>query len=617
MRCCRARAGNGGEQGDPLMPGLYALGQHAALLHLHSQLRPDERLYAFLDDVYVTSTPERTLPALRSAQEVLSQHANVQVHLGKMRAWNAAGEEPPGPVAALPRREGEPPCWTGSWALPPEAQGLVVLGTPIGSREYVARVLEEKRAQQDLLLARLPAVQDLQSAWLLLLFCAAPRCNYLLRTVPPSATTSYAGSHDEAILRCLATLLSGGKYRWTSRLRASGEPTCRCAWAASACRRPGSTGWASWADTVTALQECHLGTLAALMRPLLDVAAAGVPPSVMEAEHAAQCLRSQGYNAPTWAALLEGTVPPNLEDDAGPSAPTRRGWQQSAGAAVDKRALEMLFSDLDSASRALLLSQSGEGASCAITAIPSSPDFVVDSGEFRTFLLRRLRLALPLAPRRCRCGGTLDELGDHRSACAQVGVRAHRAGPLERAAARICREAGARVATSVALRDLNLDVPATDGRRIEVVANGLPLWQGAQIAVDTTLVCPVRRDGQARPGADARPGLALEQAAQRKMRTYPELQPGGRGRCRLVVFGLEVGGRFSSGTLAFIRRLARVRSRVRAPWAQIAAARALTRRWTALAGLAAMRAHAQSLLELPVSTRDAGDGAEILGGSAR
>ena len=69
----------------------------------------------------------------------------------------------------------------------------------------------------------------------------------------------------------------------------------------------------------------------------------------------------------------------------------------------------------------------------------------------------------------------------------------------------------ARVATSVTLRDLNLDVPATEGQRIEVAANGLPLWQGAQIAVDTTLVCPVRRDGQARPGADARPGLALEQ----------------------------------------------------------------------------------------------------------
>ena len=59
--------------------------------------------------------------------------------------------------------------------------------------------------------------------------------------------------------------------------------------------------------------------------------------------------------------------------------------------------------------------------------------------------------------------------GDHWSACAQVGVLARRAGPLERAAARICKEAGARV-----LRDLNLDVPASDGRRLEVVANGSP-----------------------------------------------------------------------------------------------------------------------------------------------
>lgn len=220
-------------------------------------------------------------------------------------------------------------------------------------------------------------------------------------------------------------------------------------------------------------------------------------------------------------------------------------------------------------------------------------------------------MALPLAPRRFQCGRRLDSLGDHRSACAQVGVLAHRAGPLERAAARICREAGARVATSVALRELNLDVPATDGRRIEVVANGLPLWRGAQIAVDTTLVSPVQRDGRARPGADARPALALQQAKTRKLRRYPELQPGGHGRCRLVVFGLEVGGRFDSQALALLRRLARARARDRAPWAREAAGAALTRRWTALAALAALRAHAQSLLELPVRPCDASDGAEL------
>ena len=83
----------------------------------------------------------------------------------------------------------------------------------------------------------------------------------------------------------------------------------------------------------------------------------------------------------------------------------------------------------------------------------------------------------------CRCGGALDVCGDHHTAC--PGVLGPRGVPLERAAARVCREAGARVANNVLLREMNLDVPLA--RRIEVLANGLPLYQGAQVAVDTTL----------------------------------------------------------------------------------------------------------------------------------
>ena len=33
-----------------------------------------------------------------------------------------------------------------------------------------------------------------------------------------------------------------------------------------------------------------------------------------------------------------------------------------------------------------------------------------------------------------------------------------------------------------------------DGRHLEVVANGVPLFHGAQLAIDTTLVSPVGRD---------------------------------------------------------------------------------------------------------------------------
>ena len=57
---------------------------------------------------------------------------------------------------------------------------------------------------------------------------------------------------------------------------------------------------------------------------------------------------------------------------------------------------------------------------------------------------------------------------------------------------------------------MNLDAPATDGQRIEVVANGLHVWRGAQVAVDTTLVSALQRDGQ--PGAGA--GVAAGHSAQ-------------------------------------------------------------------------------------------------------
>ena len=45
------RQGEGGEQGDPLMPALFALDQHPALEAIQGTLQPSEILMAFLDDV--------------------------------------------------------------------------------------------------------------------------------------------------------------------------------------------------------------------------------------------------------------------------------------------------------------------------------------------------------------------------------------------------------------------------------------------------------------------------------------------------------------------------------------------------------------------------------------
>ena len=54
---------------------------------------------------------------------------------------------------------------------------------------------------------------------------------------------------------------------------------------------------------------------------------------------------------------------------------------------------------------------------------------------------------------------------------------------MENAATRICREASGRVTTNVIIRDLDLVGPHVDnGRKLEVVADGLPLMGSAQLA---------------------------------------------------------------------------------------------------------------------------------------
>ena len=115
------------------------------------------------------------------------------------------------------------------------------------------------------------------------------------------------------------------------------------------------------------------------------------------------------------------------------------------------------------------------------------------------------------------------------------------------------------------VRDMDLAVPIPgDSRRIEVLPDGLALFGGVQLAIDTTLVSPLHADGSARPGAARNDGVALRVARRRKERRYPELS-GHNNRCRLVVLAGEVGGRWSDETRTFIRSLARFKARSEPP----------------------------------------------------
>ena len=182
---------------------------------------------------------------------------------------------------------------------------------------------------------------------------------------------------------------------------------------------------------------------------------------------------------------------------------------------------------------------------------------------------------------------------------------------MEHAAARVCREAGARVTMHARLANFNIPaVQRTDDRTIEVIANGFangfPLWHGSQLAIDTTLVSPLTAAGEPRRRGGRYAAAALHTARQKKQRTYPELLAS--ARCRLVVMGMEVGGRWSQESAEFLRLLAQHKARSAPAPLQQATVTSLISRWSAILAHAGMHAFAASLLSLPADGLANGEG---------
>ena len=92
-------------------------------------------------------------------------------------------------------------------------------------------------------------------------------------------------------------------------------------------------------------------------------------------------------------------------------------------------------------------------------------------------------------------------------------------------------------------------------------------------------------------------GGRLLEARRRKERTYPELVAP-RSRCRLVVLANEVGGRWSTEALVFLRLLARAKARSEPLLMRMRTQQAWKLRWLSILACASARAVAVSLLGL-------------------
>ena len=75
--------GEGGEQGDALMPALFALGTDNALKHAATRLEEGEGLIAYLDDVYLLVRRHRAREMYDVVTNALSEQAGIRLNLGK------------------------------------------------------------------------------------------------------------------------------------------------------------------------------------------------------------------------------------------------------------------------------------------------------------------------------------------------------------------------------------------------------------------------------------------------------------------------------------------------------------------------------------------------------
>ena len=266
--------GEGGEQGDPLMPMLFALGQHSALVAISERLQEGELLFAFHDDLYVKSSPNRAVECSHILRQELWRHCRISLNNGKTRLWNRAGLFPQGCEVledAARRDDPEAVVWKGNPKLPHSQQGIKILGIPVGRKEFVEHELESRANTHAELLEKIPRVKDLQCAWLFLLYCGVSRANFFIRAVSPDHSLHFAQRHEEQIWRCLTTLIGVVPEAISESARSaatlplsSGGLGCR----SSSVRLRHAAYWASWADSINMIGERHPEVAATILRAL-------------------------------------------------------------------------------------------------------------------------------------------------------------------------------------------------------------------------------------------------------------------------------------------------------------------------------------------------------------
>ena len=601
--------GDGGEQGDALMPALFCLALHPALEQLRAELPANCHLIAYLDDIYIVCDRDEVVDVLERTRNVLRQVCRINVNLGKLAAWSQTPTEAPPGL----ERFGDN-IWKS--ALPLEQRGLKVLGTPLGTQEFVDRFCAERSEEKAQLLNLIPKLPSIQSAWLLLYFCAVPRINHLLRNICPTSVSQAAALHDLCILETFRSIFAiPASEDWDAGLHGINfeiwVQQARLPLRLGGCglrdsrRISPAAYWASWADSIQdivrrfpAVGNEILTNLARLQSRDSDEAHVGAT-CLVQAELAGKACTSAGFvSRSLWVDLAAGSRPPEVPQDDLALGEWQHGWQYHASDCAERRSLQLVMQALALPSfrinaacvgKSRIRSCMGRFSSTWLTACPTSTALCLKNAAMQCAMRRRLGIA------------AFFEGGDQHGHAAMThnaqGRLNARHNWLLAAWRQVFIEAGGSVPdrnVERLLRDTHVPVPPDDYRRLDLIVPGLNVYHGLPLFCDLTIVSPITGTGAPRSGTSNTGGRLLEQAQTDNDQVYHEVISSGLGT--LLCLGCEVYGRWSQQCVDLVPALARERSRGLHPRIRRGVALSLQNRWWGILGVALQNAVAHCIM---------------------